>query len=191
MPGNNGGSNFGSTSSNPNDGTVYVISYDIPAIMRLLTPQEAAARGGAGWRWRRAAGPGSPCSSATARSAMAPIAAGTPNGVSLVGVAGRLSAEEMRSTVMNGKGRMPPIPHVTPTDLDAVVAYLAAADAPGRGGGRGRGADAAAPPTFLLDQSFESGPAVVRQRTVVAVEHAGQGRRPTRKASTHQRSATR
>ena len=45
MPGNNGGSNFGSTSAHPTDGTVYVISYDIPAIIRLLTPEEAAARG--------------------------------------------------------------------------------------------------------------------------------------------------
>src|SRR5262249_51637928 len=44
IPGNNGGSNFGSTSANPNDGTVYVISYDIPAIIRLLTPEEAVVR---------------------------------------------------------------------------------------------------------------------------------------------------
>ena len=50
MPGNNGGSNFGSTSSNPSDGTVYVISYDVPAIMRLLDP---AGSGGARWTRRR------------------------------------------------------------------------------------------------------------------------------------------
>src|SRR6185295_19906656 len=58
MPGNNGGSNWGSTSSNPSNGTVYVISYDIPAIMRLLTPQEAAARGNRGGGGGGAAGPG-------------------------------------------------------------------------------------------------------------------------------------
>ena len=62
MPGNNGGSNFGSTSSNPTDGTVYVISYDIPAIMRLLTPEEAAARGNRGGGGGvGAAGPGLVC----------------------------------------------------------------------------------------------------------------------------------
>ena len=84
MPGNNGGSNLGSTSSNPSDGTVYVISYDIPAIMRLLTPQEAAARGGRGGGGGGSGrGRDSPCFSATARPATAPIAAGTPNGASL------------------------------------------------------------------------------------------------------------
>src|SRR6185295_15677382 len=101
MPGNNGGSNFGSTSSNPTDGTVYVISYDIPAIMRLLTPQEAAARGG-----RRgggpAAGPGLAVFQRDCQVCHGADRAGTPNGASLVGVATRLSAEEMRAVVTNG-----------------------------------------------------------------------------------------
>src|SRR6185503_10472697 len=48
MPGNNGGANFGNTSSNPFDGTVYVTSYDIPAIMRLLKADEARGRRGGG-----------------------------------------------------------------------------------------------------------------------------------------------
>ena len=144
MPGNNGGSNFGSTSSNPNDGTVYVISYDIPAIMRLLTPEEAAARGGRGRGGAgAAAGPGLAVFQRDCQVCHGADRAGTPNGASLVGVAGRLSAEEIRSTVTNGKGRMPPFPHLLPADVDAVVSYLVAADAGGRGG-RGRGGDAAA-----------------------------------------------
>lgn len=161
MPGNNGGSNFGSTSSNPSDGTVYVISYDIPAIMRLLSPQEAAARGARGGGGG-AGGPGLAVFQRDCQTCHGADRSGTPNGASLVGVAGRLSAEELRSTVMNGKGRMPPMPHLTPTDLDAVVAYLTTADAPGRGGGRGRGASAAAPP-LPPGPVVQSGPAVVRQ----------------------------
>ena len=160
MPGNNGGSNFGSTSANPTDGTVYVISYDIPAIMRLLTPQEAAARGGRGGGGA-GAGPGLGVFQRDCQACHGLDRAGTPNGTSLVGVATRLSVEEMRSAVTNGKGRMPPMPHVTPTDVDAVVTYLAAADAPGRGGfgGRdGRGATVAFPPGPVV----ESGPAVAR-----------------------------
>lgn len=159
MPGNNGGSNFGSTSANPTDGTVYVISYDIPAIMRLLTPQEAAARGERG----RGAmtGPGLVVYQSNCQVCHGPDRAGTPNGTSLVGVSTRLSAEEIRSTVTNGKGRMLPLPHLTPTDVDAVVAYVAAADAGGRGGfGRGRGA--VAPGTFPPGPVVESGPAVAR-----------------------------
>jgi glucose dehydrogenase len=160
MPGNNGGSNFGSTSANPTDGTVYVISYDIPAIMRLLTPQEAAARGGRG-RGGAAAGPGLAVYQRDCQVCHGPDRAGTPNGTTLIGVATRLSAEELRSTVANGKGRMLPLPHLTRTDVDAVVAYLAAADAPGRGGGGGRGRGGAAV-AFPPGPVVESGPAVVR-----------------------------
>jgi quinoprotein glucose dehydrogenase len=158
MPGNNGGSNFGSTSAHPTDGTVYVISYDIPAIMRLLTPQEAAARGERG---RGGRGPGLGVYQTNCQACHGPDRAGTPNGTSLVGVSTRLSAEEIRSTVTNGKGRMPPLPHLTPADVDAVVTYVTAADAGGRGfGGRGRGDGA--PVTFPPGPVVEKGPAVVR-----------------------------
>jgi hypothetical protein len=42
--GNNGGSNWGSTAAHPKDGTVYVENIDVPAIIRLLTAEERAAR---------------------------------------------------------------------------------------------------------------------------------------------------
>lgn len=161
MPGNNGGSNFGSTSSNPSDGTVYVISYDIPAIMRLLTPAEAAARGNRGGGGGGAAGPGLGIFQQNCVVCHGADRAGTPNGASLIGVGSRLSAEEMRSVIMNGKGRMQPLPHLSTTDVDAVVAYLSAADGRGGGGGRGRGAASAA--VFPPGPVVQSGPAVVRQ----------------------------
>ena len=49
MPGNQGGSNWGSTAGNPTDGSVYVIGFNVPTIIRLLKPGEtrAGARGGA------------------------------------------------------------------------------------------------------------------------------------------------
>jgi quinoprotein glucose dehydrogenase len=40
MPGNHGGSNWGSTAANPADGRVYVIGFNVPAILRLLKPGE-------------------------------------------------------------------------------------------------------------------------------------------------------
>jgi len=161
MPGNNGGSNFGSTSSNPNDGTVYVISYDIPAIMRLLTPAEAAARGNRGRGAGGAGGPGLAVFQQNCVVCHGADRSGTPNGASLLGVASRLSAEEMRSIITNGKGRMQPLPQLSTTDVDAVVAYLAVADGRGGGGGRGRGAASAA--AFPPGPVVQSGPAVVRQ----------------------------
>ena len=48
MPGNQGGSNWGSTASNPTDGSVYVIGFNVPTIIRLLKPGEMyLGRGGA------------------------------------------------------------------------------------------------------------------------------------------------
>jgi glucose dehydrogenase len=47
MPGNHGGSNWGSTATNPTDGSVYVIGFNVPAILRLLKAGEVrAGRGG-------------------------------------------------------------------------------------------------------------------------------------------------
>jgi glucose dehydrogenase len=43
MPGNHGGSNWGSTAANPSDGSVYVIGFNVPAIIRLLKPGEVRA----------------------------------------------------------------------------------------------------------------------------------------------------
>jgi glucose dehydrogenase len=40
MPGNHGGSNWGSTAAHPSDGTVYVIGFNVPALIRLLKPGE-------------------------------------------------------------------------------------------------------------------------------------------------------
>ena len=47
MPGNQGGSNWGSTACSPGDGRVYVIGFNVPTIIRLLKPGETRpARGG-------------------------------------------------------------------------------------------------------------------------------------------------
>jgi quinoprotein glucose dehydrogenase len=47
MPGNQGGSNWGSTAGNPSDGSVYVIGFNVPTILRLLKPGETrSGRGG-------------------------------------------------------------------------------------------------------------------------------------------------
>lgn len=48
MPGNQGGSNWGSTAANPHNGRVYVIGFNVPTIIRLLKPGETRpARAGA------------------------------------------------------------------------------------------------------------------------------------------------
>jgi quinoprotein glucose dehydrogenase len=46
MPGNQGGANWGSTAANPRDGSVYVIGFNVPALLRLLKVGDTRARGG-------------------------------------------------------------------------------------------------------------------------------------------------
>ena len=48
MPGNQGGSNWGSTAGHPSDGTVYVIGFNVPTIIRLLKTGEVRAGGRGG-----------------------------------------------------------------------------------------------------------------------------------------------
>jgi quinoprotein glucose dehydrogenase len=43
MPGNHGGSNWGSTAANPAAGRVYVIGFNVPALLKLLRPGEMRA----------------------------------------------------------------------------------------------------------------------------------------------------
>ena len=170
MPGNNGGSNWGSTSANPTNGTVYVISYDIPAIMRLLTPEEAAARGNRRGRGAVAAGsPGLAVFQQNCVPCHGADRAGTANGAPLIGVTTRLSPNEIREMVTNGRGRMPGLPHVTQPEIESIVAYLTAADSGGRGGA-GRGAGAGPMPTFPPGPVVQSGPAATRP---AGVDRAG------------------
>lgn len=43
MPGNNGGANFGGVAGDPIHGSVYVISKDLPSMLKLTLPATAAA----------------------------------------------------------------------------------------------------------------------------------------------------
>jgi quinoprotein glucose dehydrogenase len=59
MPGNRGGSNWGTTSANPGNGRVYVMSIDAPAILKLDVSLPAGGPGGGGGR-RGRGGDGAP-----------------------------------------------------------------------------------------------------------------------------------
>jgi quinoprotein glucose dehydrogenase len=65
----------------------------------------------------------------------------------------------VRQTLVTGKGRMVPLPHLTDTEIDQVVGYLMS---PGPGGGRGRGRGAAPAPTFPEGPVVGSGSAKQR-----------------------------
>jgi quinoprotein glucose dehydrogenase len=156
MPGNHGGSNWGSTSANPSDGSVYVIAFNVPAIMRLLHPGEKPPGGGVG---AMMAGYG--IYQANCQVCHGAQLEGVTPAPGLSGVAGRMSAAEIRTTVMNGRNQMPAFHQLSAEDLDSIVAFLQAADAL-MGGGGGRGAAA---PTLPPGPVVQRGPAKVRENT--------------------------
>jgi quinoprotein glucose dehydrogenase len=171
MPGNHGGANWGSTSANPTDGSVYVINYNVPAIMRLMRAGEARpGRGGFGGP---AAGPGAALYTANCQSCHAADRTGQASVPSLVGVSTRLTAEQMHSLIQDGKGQMPAFHQLSAENVDAIVAFLSAADAFGRGGGfgRGRGANEPLPPGPVV----QTGPAIARPGEAGGQRGGGRG----------------
>ncbi len=162
LPGNHGGANWGATSANPNDGSVYVIAYNAPAFMRLLSPADMAAAGNfAG------AGPaGTAVYALNCRSCHGTNLAGGGAVPSLVGITSRLSRDEIRKTIIEGKGEMPNFPQLTSVQLNDLIGFLAAS----RGGGDGRGGRGVGP-AFPPGPVVETGPA--RSREAVASRQAG------------------
>jgi len=152
IPGAQGGANWGTTAANPTDGTVYVLSINVPSIYKLSTepPGRAGGAGAAG----RGANPatvaqGGMIYSRQCESCHGANLAGVGNYPSLANITTRLSEEEIRLVVTNGRQAMPP-QVMPPADMDALLAFLAnpaAAPGPGgRGGRRGGGPDINVPP---------------------------------------------
>jgi quinoprotein glucose dehydrogenase len=124
MPGNQGGSNWGTTAANPEKGLVFVVGVNQVALLRLEdVKQRLSGRGG---------GPGGP--SADAGEALyaehcqvchgANLEGAVPGVPSLIGVTNRLSEDTLRVIVTEGRGNMRPVSDVTPLQITAIWAYL-------------------------------------------------------------------
>jgi quinoprotein glucose dehydrogenase len=151
MPGNHGGSNWGSTSANPNDGSVYVIAFNVPAIMRLVRPGEPAGASGAG------SFAGMSVFQGNCQACHGAQLEGVGAAPELLGVASRLSDDQIREVISNGRNQMPAFHQLSADDVNALVSLFHAAQA---FAGRGRGAGAAALPPGPVAQR---GPAKVRE----------------------------
>ena len=136
MPGNQGGSNWGTTAADPEKGMVFVLGIDEVAILKLQNVMDTPGFGGRG-----AAGGANDagartyfqnCQACHGANMQNPLS-GVPN---LTGVTTRLSEELIRASVISGRGQMRPVPGVTDDDVTALIAYLGAG-AP-RAGGAGR-----------------------------------------------------
>ena len=142
IPTSNGGVLFGGAAAEPRTGAVYIVSHDNPGILRLLRPGDTAGRGGP------PPAPGQAVFQQHCQTCHGADRLGTANGVPLVHAAAdpanniaagapRFDAAAIRAVLSAGKGRMPAFAHLTPAEIDAVVALLTAP--PGGRGGGGRG----------------------------------------------------
>ncbi|MFL6352221.1 MAG: PQQ-binding-like beta-propeller repeat protein [Bryobacteraceae bacterium] len=120
MPGNNGGANWGGAAVDPVNGTFYVVSKDLPCMLKLepestLKPSASdppEVRGQivyeANCRW---------CHLADRK--------GEPPAVpSLVGIGKTLNVRQIEKTVREGQGSMPAFPKLSDAELKSLLAYL-------------------------------------------------------------------
>ena len=115
MPGNQGGANWGMTSANPTDGSVYVIAFNYPTLIKAVETKQAV-RGGDSPGYAIYAQNCAMCHGTDRLGQSGEFPA-------LTGVSTRLSKAEIQSTIQNGKGQMPgfhPVHHCRCRFLDDV-----------------------------------------------------------------------
>jgi quinoprotein glucose dehydrogenase len=155
MPGNQGGSNWGTTAADPTRGLVFVTGVEQVALLVVNDTQDPTAggrRGGGGAQQfateqvqRGQQAYTQHCAACHGANQLGAIAGVPP----LPGVTGRLDAEALRIIINEGRNLMRPILDVTTQEAAAIHAFLAATAPGGRrgGGNRGRGgAGATYPP---------------------------------------------
>ena len=155
MPGNQGGSNWGTAAADPQRGLVFVTNVNQVALLRLNDVKDPPALGGRGGGGGVQIDAGVlndgrraytqycvACHGADQRGAI-------PGVPSLVGVTDRIDEESMRVIVSEGRNNMRPIVDATNEEIKAIHSYLQVTNPFGRGGGgRGRGRGGANAPAL-------------------------------------------
>jgi quinoprotein glucose dehydrogenase len=118
MPGNNGGVNWGGTAVNPSTGDLYVVSKDLPAMLKLELASKVSQAGSPEQQGRS-------IFVANCSLCHGVHGEGKPPGIpSLVGVASRLTDDEIRSVVQHGRGPMPSFSQLAGSELASLLAYF-------------------------------------------------------------------
>ncbi len=156
MPGNQGGSNWGTTAADPKKGMVFVVGVNQVAILKLEDVTKRTVQAG------RGGNPGggalqagfqayqqycTACHGADLRGAL-------PGAANLVAVTDRMGEDAIKAVVTGGQGQMRPISGISEEELTAVIAYLANSSP---SAGRGRLARNARP-----EETYPPGPVVAR-----------------------------
>jgi len=118
MPGNNGGANYGGAAIDPASGYFYVVSKDLPSMLKLTLAEEPLRSGPPELRGRSLFEANcSLCHGSDRR--------GKPPAIpSLVDVHDRLADDEIAKVVRYGKGPMPSFSNLGDADVKSLIAYL-------------------------------------------------------------------
>jgi quinoprotein glucose dehydrogenase len=120
MPGNSGGANWGSAAVDPADGMLFVISMDLPCVLKLEREQARRVA-----RAESLEQEGHFIFESNCRLCHGTDLQGLPPAIpSLVGLGTRLSRVEIESVVRQGRGSMPAFPSLPKTDVQSLIAFL-------------------------------------------------------------------
>jgi quinoprotein glucose dehydrogenase len=124
MPGNNGGANFQGAAVDPVHGKFFVVSKDLPALLKL-EPSSYNAADASFPPGRSPEERGRHVYESKCKLCHGAELAGQPPAVpSLVDIESKLSADEVRAIVTRGRGQMPAISPLSDAALNLLVAYV-------------------------------------------------------------------
>lgn len=119
-PGNSGGANWGSVATDPAAGALYVVSMDLPCLLKLEREQTRRASAGAPLEQQ-----GHFIFESNCRACHGSDLKGLPPAIpSLQNVGGRMTAQQIESIVREGRGPMPGFPRLPDADVKALVAFV-------------------------------------------------------------------
>ena len=120
MPGNSGGANWGSSAADPSNGTFYVVSMDLPCLLKLERQQRLVAPAGEPPEQQ-----GHFIFESNCRSCHGADLKGLPPGIpSLVDIGARMSREQIEGILTQGRGPMPGFPKLPPAEVQSLIAFL-------------------------------------------------------------------
>jgi quinoprotein glucose dehydrogenase len=118
MPGNNGGANWGGAAVEPEKGLLYVVSKDLPCLLKLEPESDAAKSDSPEQRGSNLFQ--AHCQRCHGADRRGTKLAATP----LVDVALRVPREQIERVIRAGQGPMPGFPALNDADVSSIVAYL-------------------------------------------------------------------